>query len=327
MTLVAGADKKSIPVAVERCPSYDRQRLDQVVDKVIAALAFTPARGSRVLLKPNLVVAGHHADLACTHPEFVAAVARWFVEQGVKVAVGDSPATGSGQRAMRISGLFAALGNLPVAIAPFQEVVKVATPGGLTIGVARDVLECDYFVNLPKLKSHSQTRLTLAVKNHYGIIKGWRKAWGHQQHGKGDARPFFELLADLPALVPPGLSLCDAVTAMHVTGPSGGMSYEMGLVAGSTSPWALDRALMEIVGVAPQQVPLWQVGSDRSQPGTNLDELYFPLLHPQEVSVQDFIVPDDLHLVRFSLRHVMTSLLGRFRVWLARRRDRSRGHT
>lgn len=312
---------QKIPVAIGRCLSYQRQEIIRAADELLTSLPFTLSRGSRVLLKPNLVAAGYQADLACTHPEFVAAVAQWFVDHGAQVVVGDSPATGSGLRAMGICGMTEALKGLPVSFAPFQEIRKLRTIGGVELAVAVDALECDYFINLPKLKSHSQARITMAVKNHYGIIKGWRKAWGHQVHGKGDGRPFFELIADLALLVPQGVSLCDAITAMHVTGPMGGEPYPLGVMAASPSAVALDSALLAIVNMDPELSPLWCVSRDRRHVGYDLASLSFPLLTPGEVKVDDFIVPQELSPVHFNAQHVLASLAGRFKGWLARKRE------
>lgn len=296
-----------------------------MVDELFVALPFAATRGSRVLLKPNLVAATYQGDLACTHPEFVAGVAQWFVDQGAHVVVGDSPATGSGLRAMKICGISEALKGLPVSFAPFQETRKLMTSNGVEIAVAIDALDCDYFINLPKLKSHSQARITLAVKNHYGIIKGWRKAWGHQVHGKGDGRPFFELIADLPSLVPQGVSLCDAITAMHVTGPMDGEPYPLGLMAASPSALALDSALLAIVNLDPELSPLWCASRDRKAPGHDPATLVFPLLTPGEVKVADFMVPEQLSSVHFDGRHVMGSLFGRLKGWLSRHKVQGKG--
>lgn len=311
-----------VPVAIGRCPSYERRHMDVVVDELLSALAFKVARGSRVLLKPNLVAATEQADLACSHPAFVAAVARWFVEQGARVMVGDSPATGSGLRVMRITGMGAALRDLPVTFAPFRKTCTCRTRGGLEVTVARDALECDYFINLPKVKSHGQLAVSLAMKNYYGIVKGWRKAWGHQVHGRGDAAAFFGLLVDLPWLVPEGLSLCDGIMAMHVSGPMHGMPYPLGIMAASRVAPALDRTLLEVIGLAPQCSPLWCAGRERGDHGHDLEHLSFPLLQPGQVQVDDFVVPDHLQPVPFRVGHVVGSLTGRFRVWLGRYRGR-----
>ncbi|PLX51079.1 MAG: hypothetical protein C0613_01805 [Desulfobulbaceae bacterium] len=310
------ADSGHVSVAIGRCPSYEQRRIDGVVDELLTALNFKVARSSRVLLKPNLVAASTQADLACSHPSFVAAVARWFVEQGARVVVGDSPATGSALQVMRITGITTALRDLPVTFAPFRKTCTCRTRGGLEVTVARDALECDYFINLPKVKSHGQLAVSLAMKNYYGIVKGWRKAWGHQIHGRGDAAAFFNLLVDLPRLVPEGLSLCDGIMAMHVSGPMHGTPYPLGIMAASRAAPALDRALLEVIGLPPQRSPLWCAGHARGDHGHDLEQLFFPLLRPGQVQVPDFVVPDHLQSVPFGVGHVVGSLAGRFRVWL-----------
>lgn len=316
---------KRNPVAIARCMAYQRQDIAGVTDELFAALSFTVSRGSTVLLKPNLVASGYKYDLACTHPEFVAGVAQWFIDQGARVVVGDSPATGSGPRAMAICGMIEALKGLPVSVAPFQETRTVKTRCGIDIPVVVDALECDYFINLPKLKSHSQVRVTMAVKNLYGIIKGWRKAWGHQVHGKGDARPFFELLANLPLLVPPGVSLCDGITAMHVSGPMDGEPYPLGVMAASPTALALDRALMAVIDMDPELSPLWCACRDREDAGHDLLTLDFPLADPSDVQVFDFRVPGELNPVRFSARHVLGSVAARLKVWHTQKRKKVEG--
>ena len=42
----------------------------------------------------------------------------------------------------------------------------------MTVTVAREAMECDIFVGLPKIKAHNQMYMTLAVKNIFGIVKG-----------------------------------------------------------------------------------------------------------------------------------------------------------
>jgi len=41
--------------------------------------------------------------------------------------------------------------------------------------IAKPILECDFIVNIPKIKTHNLTILTCAVKNMYGAIPGAKK--------------------------------------------------------------------------------------------------------------------------------------------------------
>lgn len=316
LTCVAKIEMDKINVGLVKATSYQSELITQRVDALFTSVGFRPTSGDRVLLKPNLVAPSVLHDLACTHPEFVGGAARWFLDHGCKVYVGDSPASGSCRYAMGIVGLDKVVQNLGLHVAPFAETVPLKLQCGVTVAVCRDVLDCDLLVNLPKVKSHSLVRVTLAVKNYFGMVKGWRKAMAHQIHGGGDAASFIDILCDLPQLVPPGISLCDGIVAMHVTGPMGGKPYPLHLMGCSIAPHSLDASLLAILGVVPAQSPVWKRLKERGVFGNDLTELHFPLLSPGDLAVDDFIVPVHLKSVRFGLRHVVKSVVNRLQLRL-----------
>ncbi len=307
---------KKINVAFASINTYQPDRICQQVAGLFEAVGFCPAYGDQVLLKPNLVAPAVLNDLACTHPQFVEGVARWFLDHGCRVLVGDSPASGSCLHAVEILGLNRVVQRLGLGVAPFQKTVPVELACGVTVSICRDVLECHHLVNLPKVKSHALVRVTLAVKNHFGIVKGWRKAMAHQVHGGGDGASFIDILCDLPDAVPHAISLCDGITAMHVTGPMGGIPYDLQLMGCCQSPVALDAALLAVLGVAPDRSPLWCRFDQRGVYGNDLADLYFPLLAPDDFDNQGFVVPNQLDSIRFSLWHVAGSLAKRLKLRL-----------
>ena len=62
-------------VALQQCGTYQRLKAAAAVDRICRVLKVEVAAGTRVLLKPNLLTARSPDHLACTQPEFVAAVA------------------------------------------------------------------------------------------------------------------------------------------------------------------------------------------------------------------------------------------------------------
>lgn len=285
-------------VGLVACSSYDATMLLERVDRLCQAIDFSVARGSRVLLKPNLVSARGKWQLACTHAAFVAAVAQWCIEQGARVAVGDSPAFGSARAVMAACGISRALGGLPVELVDFGEPQPVRLASGVTVGVARQVLACDVLVNLPRVKAHDQLYLTMAVKNHFGAVVGFRKAWLHARHGDIGNR-FEAMLVDLLAVLPAGISLVDGVVAMHRSGPMGGSAFPMGVVAAGVNPVAVDTALMAVLGLPSEASPMARECVRRGLPGSHLSELIFPLSRPEEVAVSGFVPPLRLAPVSF----------------------------
>ena len=310
------AKLEKIEVGLLRATSYGPEAICQWVDTLFAGVGFRPASGSHVLLKPNLVAPACRNDLSSTHPEFVGGVARWFLDHGCKVAVGDSPASGSCQHAMAIVGLADIVQKLGLEVAPFTQTVRTTLGCGVAVSICRDALDCDVLVNLPKVKSHALVRVTLAVKNYFGVIKGWRKAMAHQIHGGQDGASFRDILCDLPQVLPPGISVCDGIEAMHVTGPMGGKPYPLHMMGCSVVPHALDTSLLKILGVLPSQSPLWVKLAERGVVGNNLSELAFPLSSPAELAVDNFIVPSHLNDIRFGFRHVVKSVTNRLKLRL-----------
>ena len=305
-------EAKKITVAIDRCPSYERRQIKAHFHHFLDVCGRRVGRGERVLLKPNLVMARGCHDLACTHPEVVAAVAEYCLDCGAVVMVGDSPATGSGARAMATVGMDTALAGLGVEVVEFRQTTPCSLPCGIELAVARAVLECDQLINLAKVKAHGQVRLTLAVKNYFGAVKGWRKAWAHQLHGRGEGERFMAMLVELPTILPGGFSLADGVAAMHGTGPIDGHCYDLGLLAGSRDPFALDTAFYRLLAIDRQAAPLWQAALAHGQPGAQEEKMDYPLLHPADLVRDDFKVPATLDTIFFSLGHVLDSLRGRF---------------
>ncbi len=307
---------KKIPVALCRCQNYDRQGLKKYIAHLVEATGFHVPTGMQLLLKPNLVTATCHHDLACTHPEFVAAVAEYFIDRGAVVRVGDSPATGGGLRAMDICGMAESLAGLPVEMVEFAETETKVLPSGIRVHIARHALECDALINLAKVKAHCQVRLTLAVKNYFGVVKGWHKAMAHQLHGGNGGEKFTALLVELPELLPAGLSMADGILAMHETGPMDGKEFALGLLGCSADAHAMDTTFLQLLNVDKQSCPLWQEGARRGLAGTQQEMLSFPLACPEEMLVTNFRVPPILAPTRFTLHHVIASLTGRFKVLL-----------
>ncbi|WP_417913884.1 DUF362 domain-containing protein [Candidatus Electronema sp. JM] len=300
------------PVALTRCGSYTQPELDASIARVLGAVALPNLRAAHVLLKPNLISA-KHGPLACTEGAFILAVARWLLAQGARVSIGDSPAFGTAAMALRMLGIADELAACGVASTNFSSGRKLRLPNGGSAVLAEAALDCDLLVNLPRVKAHAQTRVTLAVKNCFGCVVGLRKSWWHMRHG-GPQGDFSDRLAQLPALLPPILTVLDGVTAMHMTGPLRGEPYPLGLVGAANTPVAMDAALHEIIALAPERSPVMAACRRADMPGARLEQLSFPLAAPAELRTAGFVVPDELNPIRFSFFRYLKSTVYRLRL-------------
>ncbi len=311
---------ESTTVALASCPDYSSASLAPAIDRLITSLdELGDPAGLQVLLKPNLISA-RRGPLACTEGAFILAVARWFIGKGAEVTVGDSPAFGTATAVLDKIGVLEDLRFLGVSVSDFTATRKLRLHSGVNAAMAVDALDCDLLVNLPRVKAHAQTRVTLAVKNCFGCLSGLQKPWWHMAHG-GESGPFADLLVELLTVLPKTLTLVDGVRAMHGTGPLRGETYSLNVVAAGMNPVAVDSALLSILNVSPHHSPLWQAAAESGIPGSRLEELLYPLTAPAELQVNDFIVPNDLNSIRFHpVSFVLSSVRRTLMVWKTKNR-------
>lgn len=307
----------TLPVFLARQNACDREAIAALVEKMADPLGFaSPWHGRTVLLKPNLISASASA-LACTDAAFVAGVAAWFVDNGARVRIGDSPAFGSAARAMLQHGIERALAGMPVEKVEFATPLDRLLPCGCPVQVAVEALECDLLVNLPKVKAHNQMYVTLAVKNIFGIVVGMRKAMLHMREGGLDGR-FTAVILDLLPLLPRHLAIADGIVAMHRDGPIGGEPLPLGCVAGAASCVALDTALLHLLELDPAASPLWREAHRRRLPGSSGADLAYPFLAPPAFAGSGFVAPAELNGIRFNPLRFLRGMLRRFILALER---------
>lgn len=298
------------PIALAKA-GYDPGSLAAAMAAIVPLLPLKRSwAGQIVLLKPNLIT-GLGSALACTSTPMVVAVARWFLDHGARVRIGDSPAFGTTRGVMDRWGMRSALAGLAVDIDDFSQKTTMVLADGMRLGLATAALECDLLVNLPRLKAHDQMLISAAVKNLYGVVVGSRKAMLHMTHG-GSHRQFADLLIQLPGLLPAQVSLVDAVEVMHRSGPVGGERLELGCIAGGCDPVAVDTALLGLLHLPLERSPLWQAAVRQGHPGSTWQQLRFPLAQPEEFTGSAFVAPESLDNIRFNPFRFVTSMVKRW---------------
>ena len=279
-------------VTFVRCDDYG-PALAGALDRLFTLTGWldnTALAGKRVLLKPNLLTDRSPEQAVTTHPEVVRHVIRRLKATGAHVSVGDSPAsTANRLQVWHATGMAAVCAAEDVPLVSFEQAgVKAFERDGFSFSVARPVLDADLIINLPKVKSHSLTMLTAAVKNLYGAIPGYSKTTLHRLHPKPDT--FGRLVKTLWQVIPPTLTIADGIVGMEGQGPANGRPVQLGFLAASDNPFALDRALCDLLHIDARRVPYLSAQA--------LAEQTAPLLCGDAVSVNAFEVPSGAHLLK-----------------------------
>jgi uncharacterized protein (DUF362 family)/NAD-dependent dihydropyrimidine dehydrogenase PreA subunit len=247
----------STTVSLVKCADYSaglRQSLETLLRGLGGIGAFVKP-GQSVLIKPNLLSDHAPDEAVTTHPEVVRALIRILKEQGAKVCVADCPASVVRiEQVWEKTGFAAMCREEQVPLLNMEKTgAKAFEVNGYSFSIARPILDTDVLISVSKLKTHSLTVLTAAVKNMYGAIPGFQKAMLHKMH----TRPadFAKLLSAIYSTVPPALNIADAVVGMDGEGPGAGNPIKLGFLAASADAVALDIAICRILGIKPEVVP------------------------------------------------------------------------
>jgi uncharacterized protein (DUF362 family)/Pyruvate/2-oxoacid:ferredoxin oxidoreductase delta subunit len=243
-------------VAVVRCPSYEAEALSRAVRQglgLLGGLGAFLSSGTKVFVKINHLSPHAPPDRAiCTHPLFVREVLRALLEWNVRVTVGDDVNFGQGDEFVT-TGFRQACAEMNVPLVNLRDsgFARIPLPGAVlrSIYMARPVLEADLVLNLPKLKTHSFTIFSGAVKNIYGVIPYGLRLDGHRRFIRNDV--FSRMLVDVFSAVPRQLIVMDAVVGMEGEGPSAGAPKNIGLIISGADGVAVDAVASAIVGFDP----------------------------------------------------------------------------
>jgi uncharacterized protein (DUF362 family)/Pyruvate/2-oxoacid:ferredoxin oxidoreductase delta subunit len=243
---------------------YEYGTLKTTISGLLAGLGSLRIEpGARVLIKPNFLAPAKPERAMTTHPLVVRAVVEYVLQQGALPLVADSPGMGTFERLLREGGYGEALKGLDVELRPFRESlpVDIGEPFG-KIAIAREALEADAVINLPKLKAHAMMLLTLGVKNLFGCVVGLAKVQWHMRSGV-NRYLFARLLVQIYRAVNPAATLIDGILGMEGQGPGrSGTPRRLGvLVAGASAP-AVDLAVCRLLRVSADELPTHRAAAE-----------------------------------------------------------------
>ena len=241
------------PVALLPADSYSIDFAD-LVARGLKTLG-VDVRGRRVFLKPNMVE--YERDSAInTHASVVAGAAVAFRSAGAReVVVGEGP----GHRRdleylLGSTGLYEHLKELRVRFVDLNhDDVRTVTLGsrftGLTeLALPTELLQSDFIVSMPKLKTHHWAGVTASMKNFFGAVPGAVYGWPKNiLHMRGIENS----IVDLNATIRPHLSIVDAVTGMEGDGPIMGKARHVGTILMGTDLVAVDATCARMIGLDP----------------------------------------------------------------------------
>jgi uncharacterized protein (DUF362 family) len=221
--------------------------------------------GKKVVLKPNLVDYAPGGAIN-THPVLVLAAAESFRCMGAKsVVVAEGPGhQRDTQLVLSQSGYEQLLRDEKIHFVDLNRDELIRTPlrasytGLKQLWLPRTVLEADFIVSIPKIKTHHWSGVTLSMKNMFGIVPGSRYGWPKNiLHWEG----IQESILDICATVPIRFVIADGIMAMQGNGPLNGTPRPLGMIVLADDPVAADATCARLMGFEPARIAHLREGS------------------------------------------------------------------
>ncbi len=308
----------SSQVSITSCSDYTYPHVQSAVKTCldnIGGLERFVKKDQRVLIKPNLLSAKDPSRAITTHPAVVQAVTEQVQRLGAVPILGDSPG-GVDRGIKRVwenTKLSEVAGQTGAKLVAFESsgVYGKTTPEGKTYHIARPVIDADVIISLAKLKTHTLTLMTCAVKNMFGSIPGFRKGEYHKEAPK--PKDFAGVVVDIFSLTRPHLTLVDAVVCMEGDGPSSGDPKYLGLLLASTDAVALDMVAAKMMGFKEGEIDTTRLAQEKGLGAESFDQIEIMGESLNELALPKFVLPSN-RLIKM-IPNFLLKLIGPF-VWV-----------
>lgn len=289
----SGLKDMNSQVSIIKCQGYKPSLVQAAVGKAVDLLGgisnFIKPQ-SKVLVKPNLLMAKEPELGITTHPEVVRAVIKILKGIDCRIFVGDSSDVWGNQvetmdEVYRRSGIKKLCEEEGVELVRFE---KRRWHGKIPLTTWLD--DCDYLVNLPKFKTHNYTILTGAIKNLFGLVPGIYKIELHKAHF--EVKEFSKMLVDIYEIARPALTIVDGIVAMQGDGPAtSGKLRQMNLLLAGCDGVAVDSLLALFMGVQPYDIFTTREATKRGLGNTDINSISVLGEKLEDVKAKPFLLP------------------------------------
>jgi len=245
-------------------------------DKAIASLGGMTKfvkKGQTVVVKPNIGWDSPPERAANTNPQLVGRIIEHCYQAGAKtVYVFDNPVN-EWTRCYKNSGIESAAKNAGAKVVSgksegYYQAVEIKNGKILkNTRVHELILDSDVFINVPTLKTHGGTKLSISMKNLMGVI--WDRSYYHNNN-------LHQCIADFTTFKKPDLNVVDAYRVLKRNGPRGvsvADVAEMQYQILGTDIVATDTAATKVFGIQPGQLTHIGMAEQLGSGTSDLDKL------------------------------------------------------
>ena len=223
----------------------------QLIEKTGALDRLRP--DDKVMIKPNLLVSRQSWVGVNTDPRVVEALVKSLKDRGIRhITVGDGSGMGySATKAFDYCGYKEMASRYGLRLVDLERDEFVKKPVRMegpfkSLEVARTVVECDFFINVPILKAHNETLISCSLKNLKGTMPRSMKTAFHGVN-------LHKAIAQLNSVLIPHLIIVDGLQG-DLHSESGHDPVVMDRIILGTNPVEVDSVVADTLGYKPRDI-------------------------------------------------------------------------
>lgn len=220
-----------------------------------------------VVIKPNICNSKNPENMVLTDFRLIRTVINQVKEMGNDVTVVESDnISGTAEKRVQKSGFQDLCDELDVEFLNLTHDDYEEFPIANTkLRLPRTVLDADYLINMPKIKTCGPTLVSLAIKNLYGVFQRRKKGRLHKH--------LDEILPFLAETIRNDMIIVDGITCMEGNGPIIGNPVNMDLVVAGKNLVAVDSICSRLMGFDPSSISHIELTRKRGLGPIDLDSI------------------------------------------------------
>ena len=231
----------------------DVQKMVEEAVRKIGGIKTVVSPGSRVLVKPNLLKPTQNLGVT-TNPKVTEAVINLIKKANPKeiIIAESSEVNKDTAESFEVSGTKAVAERTGVKFVDLKkdQIVEIKIPKGRALKklrVPETAINCDVLINVPVMKTHIQTGVSLSMKNLKGFLPDEEKKRVHLMDLE-------QAIVDFNSVFKTDLVVMDATNALEGLGPNSppGKPVPMDLIIAGRNRLAVDMVATAIMGFEPK---------------------------------------------------------------------------
>jgi uncharacterized protein (DUF362 family) len=220
------------------------------VKKTLDLIEFSPGEYDLVAIKPNLCSPLPYYSGATTDLRLLEDVIKEFIEHSKELVIIEGNGFSStADEAAEKSGVMDVCKYFEVPFVNLSNDILIPVKKDLKVlhntKIPRTFLKADLVINLPVMKTHILSIVSLGMKNMLGVVPGIISTY----HSR-----LSDAICDISKIRKPDLSILDGIIGMEGNGPISGSPKKMDLIMASKDVLALDITACRVMRINPVHI-------------------------------------------------------------------------